>query len=90
MSVNINTIKEQSKDLIQPMGMLLMTAATVFGMVEVPDHIGRAVLPSQPILAVAGQNGDDNSPMRREKDEVSTHYISYGVTQRTPSRTGRQ
>jgi hypothetical protein len=71
-------------------GLILMTAAVTFGMLELPEHgNSRIVLPNQPALALAGENTDNNNPLRREREETAPHYISYTVAQRTPGRTGR-
>jgi hypothetical protein len=35
------------------------------------------------------QNQDQASQLRRERDETIQHYISYSVSQRTPSRSGK-
>ena len=72
-------------------GLLLMAAATSLGLVEVPQHPDkRAVLATQPNFAFATeQGGGQDNQIRRERDEVGPHYVSYNITQRTPGRTGR-
>jgi hypothetical protein len=73
-------------------GLLLMSAAVTFGMLEVPDRPStRIVLPAQPVFAWANENEEINSSntLRRENEETEQHYISYSVAQRTPSRSGR-
>lgn len=90
MSVNINSIKTQSEEIAQNVGIVLMSAATILGMVEVSDHQKiKIALPNQPILATAGDVSQDSNPMRREKDEVSNHYVNYSTNLRTPARSGR-
>jgi len=76
----------------QQAGLLLMSAAVTFGMLELPDRPdSRVVLPSQPAFAWANQNQDPNNgnTLRRESEETAPHYISYSESQRTPSRSGR-
>lgn len=74
-------------------GYLLMAGAATLGMLEFPDHLKReAVVPNQPVFAMAVQNGQEPgqaaNQMRREREEVAPHYMSYSVAQRTPSRSG--
>jgi len=73
-------------------GIVLMTAAVTVGMLDLPEHDKRVIVPTQPKLAFAEEeNGDTNlnNPLRREREEAGPHYISYSVTQRTPGRTGK-
>lgn len=72
-------------------GVVLMAAAVTLGLVEVPnDHEKRALLTSRPVFEMATVNSEQgNNPLRREREESAPHYISYGVNQRTPSRTGK-
>lgn len=84
---------DQLADAAQQAGLLLMTAAATVGMLEFPDHANRIVVPNQPALALAGESqmtGDQNRSLRREKEEVSEHSVSYSVAQRTPGRTGKR
>ncbi|HMH31083.1 MAG TPA: hypothetical protein VK534_01250 [Methylomirabilota bacterium] len=79
-------------DVATTLGVLLMTAATTLGMIDLPEQPDkRVVLPNQPAFAVAAAptNGEAGNSLRRERDEVHPQHISYGVNQRTPSRTGR-
>ncbi len=75
----------------QQIGMVLMTAAATFGMLELPDHPrAKIVVPNQPAFAFAAEvSSQANNPLRREREESAPHYISYSVAQRTPGRTGR-
>lgn len=70
-----------------------MTLAATVGMVEVPEQHNQkvAIMPVQPTLAFAtpGAENQEPNPVRREREETGPHYISYGVNQRTPGRTGR-
>ncbi|HWB39019.1 MAG TPA: hypothetical protein VG604_02140 [Candidatus Saccharimonadales bacterium] len=78
----------------QQVGLVAMTAAATLGMLELPDHTAnKIVVASQPAFALAGENAnlneEFNNPIRREKEEVEEHYISYSVAQRTPGRHGK-
>ena len=83
------TVTEVSRQL----GLLLLSAAVTFGMLEAPDRANtRIILPSQPVFAWANENEDINNAntLRRGNEETEQHYISYSVAQRTPSRSGRR
>ncbi|HVX24412.1 MAG TPA: hypothetical protein VG992_03675 [Candidatus Saccharimonadales bacterium] len=80
-------VVDQIHQAAEQAGLVLMSAAVTLGMIEMPDHPNaRIVLPNQPILAVE-ENSELNNPLRREKEEVEQHYISYSVAQRTPARS---
>jgi hypothetical protein len=86
---------EKSSDSIsdagEKLGILLMSAAVVTGMLEFSDHqTNKIVLPNQPILSFASDNSGNN-PLRREKgsEEAGVTHISYSIAQRTPSRSSR-
>jgi hypothetical protein len=84
----VETLTEVSRQI----GLLLMSAAVTFGMLELPDRpSARIILPTQPVFAWANENEDINNSntLRRENEETEQHYISYSVAQRTPSRSGR-
>ena len=90
---NITTTAiENLNHLANQLGMTLMAAAAVAGMLELPNHPNnRVVLPGQPILALANEDSELNNPIRREREEESApHFISYAVTQRTVSRASRK
>lgn len=72
-------------------GIVLMTAAAVTGVVDPSGHDrAKIILPNQPAFVFA-ENSEDTNPIRREKENESPHqFISYGVSQRTPGRTGKQ
>lgn len=73
-------------------GMLLMSVATVTGMLELSTHnLANKVAPQQAAYSFAGNNlnYDTNNPLRREKEEAGPHYISFSTAQRTPGRTGK-
>jgi hypothetical protein len=89
----INKTAAALTDTAANLGLVLMTAATTLGMVDVPQHPDkRVVLPTRPSFAFAGQNAESelqSSTLRREREETGPHYISYNVAQRTPGRTGK-
>jgi hypothetical protein len=71
-------------------GVVMMAAAVTLGLVELPQEEDkrRAVVPARPAFELAAnsyQQGSD--PLRREREESGPHYISYGITQRSPGRT---
>lgn len=73
-------------------GIVIMAAAAVTGMLELPNHQDTKVtLLNQPVLAFAGNNTANDNPLRREKEstETSSVQISYSATQRTPARSIR-
>lgn len=90
--------KKQNKQLeslsrtAQQAGIMLMTAAVTLGMLELPDKPNsRVVVPSRPAFAFAENGSEENvNPVRREREETGPHYISYSVSQRTPSRSGKR
>jgi hypothetical protein len=95
MSNKTNTktnIKDSVNETVLNAGLILMAAAATAGIIEMPDQFEkRAILAKTPTYAFAGPvQGGDDSAQRRERDESGPHYISYGVTQRTPSRAGRR
>lgn len=90
---NTKTSSDKLAELTQQAGVLLMTAAFTFGLVEMPEgHNTKVVVPNQPAFAVAqnggGETGPDNN-LRREREETGPHYTSYSVAQRTPGRMGK-
>jgi hypothetical protein len=92
MSKNKNVLNNTVENLQQvaaQLGIMLMAAATVTGMLELPDRANsRIVLPGQPSFVLATENEELNNPVRREREETGPHYISYSVSQRTPARSG--
>ena len=80
----------QLSDLAEQAGILLMSAALTFGMLEMPSDRTKVVIPNQPSFAFAGNSYEEfNNPVSRERDETAPHFISYSEVQRTPSRTGK-
>jgi hypothetical protein len=87
---NTQTTTEKLGEAALHGGIILMAAAATLGMLELPDHQNtKVIVPNQPAFAMATQGGDLNNPLQREREEISPHYISYSVVQRTASRTGR-
>lgn len=90
---NEKTTADTIGDIAASVGILLMTAATTLGMLEMPDQSNsKIIMPSQPAFALASQATEqpaESSQLRREREETGPHYTSYSVAQRTPSRTGR-
>ncbi len=81
---------ESLQTLSHQMGLLLMTAAATFGMLELPAHPNsKVIVPVQPAFAQVTASSEGNNPLRREREESAPHYISYSVAQRTPGRTGK-
>jgi hypothetical protein len=71
--------------------MLLMAAATTVGVMDMQDHQRiRVIVPNQPTFAYETENTETNNPIQREREEVAPHYVSYDVSQRTPSRHGKR
>jgi hypothetical protein len=88
-----NKIINNLSQTIKATGVVMMAAAVTLGLVELPqeEEKRRAVVPARAVFAFAGETNNDQggSTLRREREESGPHYISYGVTQRSPSRTGR-
>lgn len=81
-----------SFNLVPTLGMLMMSVASIAGFFEYSDHgnltIGKSiVLPTQTVLSKETELNDDASPIAREKDEVSSEYVSYSEVQRTAPRS---
>ncbi len=72
----------------QRVGLVTMGAAMVLSIMDLSDEAKRVVLPNQPVLVAVGENSGSNQ-IRREREEVAPHFISYSEVQRTPSRSGR-
>jgi hypothetical protein len=91
-----NKIKTSNSlnDAAKQLGYLLLIGATTLGMLDMPDRLNsRVILPNQPAFAFANNNleaSDYGSNVRREREEVAPHYISFSEVQRTASRAGRR
>jgi hypothetical protein len=89
---NTISITQKLAEAAQNAGLLMMTAAVTVGMLELPEHSKRVVIPSRPVFEFAETSHEanpDNNPLRREREETGPHYVSYSVAQRTPSRSGK-
>lgn len=95
MIKNKKFLKQSLENLAEAgkhVGIVIMTAAAVTGMLELPNHQDTKVtLLNQPVLAFAGNGAASDNPLRREKEstETSSVQISYNTTQRTPARSIR-
>lgn len=77
--------------LCRQAGYVLMAAAAITGIMELPNHQGNQVvnLINQPSVAFASHSPSVENPLRREKEstETGTVQISYNTVQRTPARS---
>lgn len=88
-----NQTLDQIAEMAQQAGLIIMTAAATIGMLEMPEQDRKIVVPNQPSFAFAGENRlnfESNNQLRREKEDVESHYVSYSVAQRTPARAGKR
>jgi hypothetical protein len=88
------TLIDSANEVAANAGLVLMMAAAAAGFVELPSqHEKKAMLTQQPVYAFAGGQNDSNDgnhmTLRRERDDISPHYVSYSAYQRTPGRTGK-
>ncbi|HET9098199.1 MAG TPA: hypothetical protein VFN51_01125 [Candidatus Saccharimonadales bacterium] len=87
---NNKNLQTRLANIAAQSGILLMTAATTIGIVEMPDHVRtQAIVPGRAVFAFAYDSGNSNL-LKREKEDTAPHYISYAETQRTHSRAGRR
>ncbi len=87
-----NKIKTIIKIEINSLTVFLLSIAAIFGMFEItyknPNKLN--LLPTQTVSFVRVTPGQSaNNPIRRERDEVDTQYVSYSESQRTSPRTGK-
>ncbi|HEX5744447.1 MAG TPA: hypothetical protein VFX84_03310 [Candidatus Saccharimonadales bacterium] len=88
---NTRTTTDKLTEAAQNTGVVLMTALITLGLLEMPEHAKRVIVPQTPVPELVG-NSEQTNPghsLRREREETGPHYVSYSVTQRTPGRTGR-
>lgn len=85
----VETFKDRSLETVQQLGFVLMAAATLVGVVEMPEHGNRMNMLVQPTFTFASGHSGSGSTLRREREETAPHYISYEITQRTPARSGK-
>lgn len=93
----INNYEQNFTDRLQDAaakaGLVLMASAALLGTVEMTDGREKAVLlqPAMTFAPVSDLSHSPNDMQRREREEeAGNHYVSYGTTMRTPSRTGKQ
>jgi hypothetical protein len=69
-----------------------MSLATTLGiLLEAPSHIrGQALVPVRPAFAYANNNFYRPDPIQRVREDTEQNYISYSVSQRTSSRSGKR
>lgn len=96
VSVQYKTKNKKSSNMTlrnvsSQLGILLMSVATTFGMIEINNHVKAQVLvPARAVFASENQiQSPTNSSILRDKEDVAPHYISYSTFQRTPSRSGK-
>jgi hypothetical protein len=76
-------------------GLVAMSAAVAAGFLETAYHERKVALVPQPAYVSPGVSSEaldqfsHESQQRREREETHPHGSSYGVSQRTPGRTGR-
>lgn len=88
----LDQLSEALSGVSYKLGMILMTAAAVTGMLELPNHQdSKITLINQPVMAFAGNTPSSDNPLRREKEstETSSVHYSYSAVQRTPARSIR-
>lgn len=70
-------------------GLTIMALATMIGVIDIPEHTSRPaaafIQPSK--YSTFNQYSDNTNPLRREKEENATEYVSYSEAERTPSRS---
>lgn len=86
------TTQDIITDVAKQLGVVLMTAAVTIGMFDLREHgKTKITLNTQPVFAFAGDHSAiEGTAQRREREESGPHYVSYNVSQRTPSRHGKQ
>lgn len=95
-NIEKSTATADLQDIAQKAGLYLMAAATVIGIAEITDRPEKVLPTLQPAYAFAGENEQMTGPndamrLRREREEeAGAHAVSYGISMRTPSRTGKQ
>ena len=87
------TTSQKVSQAAKQAGFMLMAAAATVGMLDMPDHLNsRIAIPNQPAFAWANNNlesEEQGNNIRREREEVAPHYISFSEVQRTAARSGR-
>lgn len=80
---------EQILRTLEWVGMLLMTSATLTGLVDLPSHLSGHQMKTQKEFAFVTQTANLSNPMLRERDEAGPHYITYAIN-RTVARSGKR
>lgn len=93
--MSIKNKKQSAKQKLLNLGsqasVMVMAAATTVGVMDMQVHQTiKVVVPNQPTFAYETENTELNNPIQREREEAAPHYISYDVSQRTPSRHGKR
>ena len=91
----LKNTKKSNTQILRNLGtqasVMLMAAATTVGVMDMQDHQSiKVVVPNQPTFAFETNNPETNNPIMREREESAPHYVSYDVSQRTPSRHGKR
>ncbi len=71
------------------LAMVLMSLATVLGMFELSQKSYQKVVLNDSNNAIIKPANDPNNPIRREKEEADSNYVSYTESQRTYPRSGK-
>lgn len=71
------------------LSMVLMSLATILGMFELSQKSYQKVVLNNSNTAVVKPASDPNNPIRREKEETDSNYVSYTESQRTYPRSGK-
>ncbi|MEI9913571.1 MAG: hypothetical protein WDN66_00955 [Candidatus Saccharibacteria bacterium] len=90
MSKQTNRVSTELKSYTGNIGLGFLSVATVLGMLKMPTHAdNRYVLPGQLVKVQSSNVSNTNNPISREREDTNPEYVSYGETQRTPSRSGK-
>lgn len=85
-------IKSIIKIELNSLTTLIMSIATILGMLEItytgPNKISLLSTKTVAYVRVSPSQNDSN-PVRRERDEVDTQYVSYAESQRTSPRSSK-
>jgi hypothetical protein len=94
MSEKIKNISNIIDTSAKKLGYGVLAGMATIGMLDMPNHLAsRIPMPRQPALAYVQNNIETDeqvNSIRRERDELEPHYISYSEVQRTATRVGKQ
>jgi hypothetical protein len=83
--------EQKAKTAAANVGIVILSAATTLGMIDLPDHLrGQVLTPITPAFNFANFSNDKNNPVRRDSEDSAPQYVSYSVNQRTVARSGRR